>query len=223
MRLETNVNTKILIADDHEIMREGLCSLIDKENDMEVIGEASNGAEAVQMSRKLLPDVVIMDVSMPDMDGIEATYNICKQNPKIKIVVLSMYSNKQFLVDMLRAGASAYLLKEQAFKELITAIHAVLRNETYLCSRITSLVIEDFKTRVTKSEESTSPILNKKEFDVLRLLAEGRSSKQIALRLDKSPKTIDAYRRQIMQKLGTNRLADLIKYALQEGLISLKE
>ncbi len=217
------MSTKILIVDDHEIMREGLRSLIEKEPDMEVAGEASNGAEAVQLSRTLLPDVVIMDVNMPDMDGIEATCNICKQNPKIKIVVLSMYSNKQFLVDMLRAGASAYLLKEQAFKELIAAIHAVLKNEMYLCAKITALVVEDFKTRVTKSEESISPILNKKEFSVLQLLAEGKSSKQIALRLNKSPKTVDAYRRQIMQKLGTNRLADLIKYALQEGLISLKE
>ncbi len=217
------MSTKILIVDDHEIMREGLRSLIEKEPDMEVAGEASNGAEAVQLSRTLLPDVVIMDVNMPDMDGIEATCNICKQNPKIKVVVLSMYSNKQFLVDMLRAGASAYLLKEQAFKELIAAIHAVLKNEMYLCAKITALVVEDFKTRVTKSEESISPILNKKEFSVLQLLAEGKSSKQIALRLNKSPKTVDAYRRQIMQKLGTNRLADLIKYALQEGLISLKE
>jgi len=217
------MSTKILIVDDHEIMREGLRSLIDKEPDMEVAGEASNGAEAVQLSRELVPDVVIMDVNMPDMDGIEATGNICKQNPKIKVVVLSMYSNKQFLVDMIRAGASAYLLKEQAFKELITAIHAVLKNEMYLCAKITSLVVEDFKTRVIESEESTSPILNKKEFNVLQLLAEGKSSKQIALSLNKSPKTIDAYRRQIMQKLGTNRLADLIKYALQEGLISLKE
>jgi len=217
------MSTKILIVDDHEIMREGLRSLIDKEPDMEVAGEASNGAEAVQMSKELVPDVVIMDVNMPDMDGIEATGNICKQNPEIKVVVLSMYSNKQFLVDMIRAGASAYLLKEQAFKELIAAIHTVLKNEMYLCAKITSLVVEDFKTRVIESEESTSPILNKKEFKVLQLLAEGKSSKQIALSLNKSPKTIDAYRRQIMQKLGTNRLADLIKYALQEGLISLKE
>ena len=121
------------------------------------------------------------------------------------------------------SSVAAYLLKEQAFKELITAIHAVLKNEMYLCAKITSLVVEDFKTRVIESEESTSPILNKKEFNVLQLLAEGKSSKQIALSLNKSPKTIDAYRRQIMQKLGTNRLADLIKYALQEGLISLKE
>ncbi|MBN1766068.1 MAG: response regulator transcription factor [Sedimentisphaerales bacterium] len=215
------MSVKILIADDHKIMREGLSSLIRKQSDMEVIGEAQDGQQAVDLTGALAPDVVIMDISMPGLDGIEATRRIKKNNPDIKIVVLSMYSNKRFLIDILQAGASSYLLKEQAFKELILAIHAVLNGELYLCSKMTSIVVQDFNERVVKAKKSALALLNEKEAEVLRLLAEGLSSKEIALQMKKSPKTIDAYRRQIMSKINVDNLADLVKYAIREGLISL--
>jgi len=217
------MSIKILIVDNHEIMREGLCSLIGKEDDMSVVGEASNGREAAEKARELVPDVIIMDINMPIMDGIEATRLIHKQNPKIKIVILSMYSNKHFLVKVWRVGATGYLLKEHAFQELITAIHAVMDNQTYLCAQMTSIVVNDFHDRVVKSEKSISPILNEKECEVLRLVAEGNSTKNIAVQLHKSSKTIDAYRRQIMNKLGTNNIAELVKFALREGLISIEK
>ena len=214
---------RILIADDHKIMREGLVSLIRKQPGMEVVGEAEDGRQAVRLAEELAPDVIIMDVSMPGMDGIEATRTILQKNPRIKIVVLSMYSNKRFLVEMLRAGALAYLLKEHAFKELILAIQSVLDNRIYLCAKMTAIVVEDFSERVVKGERPASPVLSDRESQVLKLLAEGQSSKEIALHLKKSSKTIDAYRRQIMTKLGTDNLAELVKFALREGLISLDE
>ena len=217
------MSIKILIVDNHGIMREGLCSLIGQEDDMSVVGEASDGREAVEKARELVPDVIIMDINMPIVDGIEATRLIHKQNPEIKIVILSMYSNKHFLVKVWRVGATAYLLKEQAFQELITAIHTVLDNRTYLCAKMTSIVVDDFHDRVVKAEKSISPVLNEKECEILRLLAEGGSTKTIAAQLHKSSKTIDAYRRQIMNKLGTNNMAELVKFALREGLISIEK
>ena len=134
-----------------------------------------------------------------------------------------MYSNKHFLVKVWRVGAVGYLLKEHAFQELITAIHAVLDNQTYLCAKMTSIVVDDFYNRVVKAEKSISPVLNEKECEILRLLAEGGSTKKIAKQLHKSSKTIDAYRRQIMNKLGTNNMAELVKFALREGLISIEK
>ena len=218
-----DMTIKILIADDHEIMREGLSSLIAKQSDMEVVGQAPGGREAVKMARQLNPDVIIMDINMPGMDGIEATQSIHQHNPGAKIVILSMYSNKHFLIKGMKAGAQAYLLKEQAFQELIAAIHAVLNENTYLCSKMTSVVVDDFFYRVVRDEKTAVPTLSEKESDILCLLAEGKSSKEIASLLRKSSKTVDAYRRQIMNKLGTNNLVDLVKFALREGLISMEK
>jgi len=214
---------KILIADDHEIMREGLSSLIAKQTDMKVVGEAANGDQAIQLARELVPDIVIMDITMPGTDGIVATRKILKANSKIKIVVLSMYSNKHFLIKVLRAGAKAYLTKEKAFKELIEAIYAVREDRTYLCDKMVQVVVDDFKDRVVKTKYTSAPVLNEKECEILRLLAEGLSTKEIGRQMRKSSKTIDAYRREIMNKLGTNSLAELVKFALREGVITLKE
>ncbi len=219
----TTKTINILLADDHKIMREGLASLIRKETGMAVVGEAEDGLQAVQLAHELFPDVIIMDINMPGLDGTEATRRIHNQNPEIKILVLSMYSNKRFLVEMLRAGASGYLLKEQAFTELINAIHSVLDDHVFLCSKMSDIVVQDFSDRITKGDKPNLPALNSNESEVLRHIAEGKTSKEIALLLNKSSKTIDAYRRQIMNKLKIDNLADLIKFAIREGLVSLED
>ena len=216
------MSVRLLLIDNHKIMREGLRSLIESKSDMDVVGEADNGLKAVKLARQLNPDVVIMDISMPKMDGIEATRLILKENPQIKVVALSVYANKQYVVGMLRAGASGYVLKDSAFRELHQAILAVLENKTYLSDKISHLCIEDYQTRL-QTEKRSRRTLTDREYEVLRLLAEGKSTKEVALKLRKSPKTVDACRRQIMKKMNFDNLADLIKYAIREGLTTLDD
>ena len=213
--------TKILLADDHKIMRQGLYCMIEKQPDMEVVGDAQNGQVAVQLARELAPDIVVMDVNMPDLDGIEATRRIKSQNPNIKVLALSSYSQKRYVVDMLRAGASGYLLKERAFRELIHAVHAVQEGKIYLCSKITEVVIDEFTNALTSSIPSACDSLTESEYRIFQLLAEGKSSKEIALQIGKSPKTVDAARRHIMKKFDFTNMAELIKFAIREGLTSL--
>jgi len=211
----------ILLADDHKIMRQGLYCMIQKQPDMKVIGDAENGQIAVQLARELNPDIVVMDVDMPDLDGIEATRRIKAQNPNIKVLALSTYSKKRYVVDMLRAGASGYLLKERAFRELVHAVHAVQEGKTYLCSRITEVVIDEFTSALTSSIPAIGDSLTEPEYRIFQLLADGKSSKEVALHIGKSSKTVDAARRHIMKKFKFANMADLIKFAVREGLTSL--
>jgi DNA-binding NarL/FixJ family response regulator len=203
-------------------MRDGLRSLIETRSDMEVVGEADNGIRAVELARELLPDVVIMDIGMPEMDGIEATKIITDENPKIKVVALSLYSNKQYVIGMLRAGASGYVLKDNAFRDLNTAVESVLRNKLYLSDKISHIDITEYQNNLS-SEGQEDQLLTDRENKVLRLLAAGHTIKEIALRLSKSPKTIDACRQQIMTKMNFGNLAELVKYAIREGLTSLED
>ena len=212
----------LLLVDSHKIMRDGLRSLIETRSDMNIVGEANNGIRAVELARELHPDVVIMDIGMPEMDGIEATRIITDENPKIKVVALSLYSNKQYVVGMLRAGASGYVLKDNAFRDLNAAVRSVLRNKLYLSDKISHIDITEYQNNLL-SEEQEDQLLTARENEVLRLLATGYTIKEIALRLHKSPKTIDACRHQIMTKMNFGNLAELVKYAIREGLTSLDD
>jgi len=215
------MSIRILLVDDHKIVRDGLRSLIEKDQDTEVVGEAADGRAAVQQVRNLSPDVVIMDIAMPDLNGIEATRQILAERPEIKIVALSMHSDSRFIAEMLRSGALGYLLKNCAFEELTKAIHSVVDGQTYLSSGIAEVVTKEYVRRLTETELTAPTIISDREREVLQLLAEGKSTKQVASCLHVSIKTIETHRRQIMRKLNINSLAELIKYAVREGLTSL--
>ena len=216
------MSIKILLADDHKIIREGLRSLIEKQSGMEVVAEADNGRDAVQLAGELRPDVVIMDITMPDLNGIDATKQIIHYAPGVKVIALSVHSDRRFVTGILEAGASGYLLKDCAFEELAAAIRAVVQNKDYLDSRITSLVIKDYVRRLSEAESSAEFVLTSREREVLQLLAEGRSTKQIASSLHLSLQTVETHRRNIMEKLKVNSVAELTKYAIREGLTSLE-
>jgi DNA-binding NarL/FixJ family response regulator len=212
---------RIILADDHNIVRQGLRSLIEKELGMSVVGEADNGRKTVQLAEELKPDLIIMDVSMPDMNGIEATHQITREHPNIKVLGLSMHSDKRFVAGILKAGASGYLLKDCAFEEMAGAILAVAHGGTYLSPGVAGSVIQDYIRRLSETDYSPSTVLTHREREVLQLLAEGFSTKLIASRLNLSVKTIETHRRQVMEKLDAHSIAELTKYAIREGLTSL--
>jgi DNA-binding NarL/FixJ family response regulator len=218
------MSIRVLIADDHKIMLAGLRSLLEKQTDFEVVGEADNGRKAVQMAQEKKPDVVVMDVSMPDLNGIEATNQIIESLPETRVIALSMHSDKRFVMGMLRAGASGYLLKDCASQELANAIVQVAGGKKYLSPEITGVVIDDFLLGGGSSEEVAiaASQLSPREREVLQLIAEGWSTKQIASHLYVSIKTIETHRRQIMKKLDLHSIADLTKYAIREGLTSIE-
>jgi len=215
------MSIRILLADDHKITREGLSSLISKQSDMKVVAEAENGRDAVSLARELRPDIVIMDVSMPDLNGIEATKQILSEDENIKVVALSMHSDNLFVSEMLKSGASGYMLKDCAFEELGRAIREVFNGNTYLSPMISGVVVEDYLRKLNKTDATESSILSDREREVLQLLAEGQSTKQIGLKLFISAKTVETHRRQIMNKLDMYTVAELTKYAIRKGLTSL--
>jgi len=217
------MSVRILLADDHGIIRQGLRSLLEKQSDMEVVGEAEDGRKAFELVRQLTPDVAIMDITMPNLNGVDATRRIVGEFPKVKIIALSIHSNRRFVADMLRAGASGYILKECLFDELIRAIRTVAAGSIYLSPRITGVVVGDYVERLLTTADLQPTILTDREHEVLQLLAEGKSMKQIALELHVSTKTIEANRRQIMEKLDIHSVAELTKYAVREGLTSLEQ
>ena len=217
------MSIRVLIADDHKIMLAGLRSILEKQTDFEVVGEADNGRKAVQMAQEKKPDVIVMDVSMPDLNGIEATKQIIESLPETRVIALSMHSDKRFVMGMLRAGASGYLLKDCASQELANAIVQVARGKKYLSPEITGVVIDDFLLGDSSEEVATAASqLSPREREVLQLIAEGWSTKQIASHLYVSIKTIETHRRQIMKKLDLHSTADLTKYAIREGLTSVE-
>jgi two-component system response regulator NreC len=217
------MSIRVLIADDHKIMLAGLRSILEKQTDFEVVGEADNGRKAVQMAQEKKPDVVVMDVSMPDLNGIEATKQIIASLPETRVIALSMHSDKRFVMGMLRAGASGYLLKDCASQELANAIVQVARGKKYLSPEITGVVINDFLLGGSSEEVAIAASqLSPREREVLQLIAEGWSTKQIASHLYVSIKTIETHRRQIMKKLDLHSIADLTKYAIREGLTSIE-
>lgn len=220
MVLTEKKHIEILLADDHKIVRDGLRELIEAQSDMRVIAEAENGRIAVKLVLELCPDVVVMDIGMPDVNGIEATRQIMAEKSDLKIVALSMHAEKRFVAGMFRAGASGYLLKDCAFDELVQAVHTVVANQVYLSPQITGLVVEDYVRRLSFDVSET--LLTDRERGVIQLLAEGWSTKEIASHVRVSSKTIETYRRKIMEKLNLHSIAELTKYAIQEGLVSIE-
>jgi two-component system response regulator NreC len=213
---------KILLADDHKIIREGLRSLLEKQTDMEVVAEAQDGFTTVRLVQKLAPNVVIMDIGMPEMNGIDATRQIIHESPGVKVIALSMHSDRRFVLQMLKAGASGYLLKDSAFEELITAIHTVVMGQPYLSPKVTDVVVKEYLHGLAKHETTVFTALTAREREVLQLLAEGKTTKQIASALTVSVKTIETHRQQLMEKLNIHSIAELTKYAIREGLTSLE-
>jgi len=215
-----NAPIRIILADDHRIVRQGIRMLLEAEPDMVVVGEASNGREALSLAQKLLPDIIIMDITMPELNGIEATRQILSLAPGIKVIALSMNSDNQFVLNMFRVGVSGYLLKECSQGELVKAIRTVIKHKTYLGPGISDIVINDFLTGWQTTSDSAFSKLSPKEREVLQLMAEGKSTKKIAETLYVSVKTVESHRKQVMDKLGIRSVAELTKYAIRAGLTS---
>lgn len=216
------MSIRILLVDDHKIVREGLRILIEKQPDMEVVAEAEDGRTALKIVRKLSPDMVIMDITMPDLNGIEATRQIIAETPGTKVIALSMHADKRFVAQMLRAGASGYLLKDCSSKEVVQAIHTAIANKTYLSPGIVGTVVKDYVRRLPTSSSIVFLVLTPREREVLQLIAEGKTTKQIAFCLHISVKTVETHRLNIMNKLDIHSVAKLTKYAIKEGLTSLE-
>jgi len=216
------MSIRVLLSDDHRIVREGLRTLLDKEPNIEVVGEAEDGRSTIELVRKLRPQVVVMDITMPDLNGMDATRKIIEELPSVKVLALSMHTDQRFVERMLNAGAKGYLPKDCAFEELARAIRTVVSNETYLSPEIADIVRRDYLRQVRKADTSDLSALTTRERETLQLLAEGRTTKEIASHLEVSVKTIETYRQHIMQKLNLDSVAELTKYAIREGLTSLE-
>jgi two-component system, NarL family, response regulator NreC len=214
---------KILLADDHKLMREGLRALLEKLGRITIVGEAGNGISAVRMARDLKPDLVLMDIAMPDLNGIEATRRIITEAPGVKVIALSMHTDKRFVRHMFAAGAAGYVLKGSAFEEVSAAIKTVANGRIYISPTITDQVLADYVKQLTKPSAGAESPLSGREREVLQMLAEGKSSRNIAERLHVSVTTVDTHRKHIMDKLGFRSIAELTKYAIREGLTPLDE
>ena len=215
------MSIRILIADDHKIIRDGLRNLISQEKGMEVVAETGSGRDALQLIAKVKPDVVIMDISMPDLNGVEATRQIIKKFPRTRVIALSMHADKRFITGMFDAGASAYLLKDCSFEEMAYAIRRVHSQQMYLCSKISGMVIQDFIRQECSGTVPGNLGLTARENEILQLLVEGKSSKEIAGLLQLSLKTVETHRQHVMQKLNIHNIADLTKFAIRQGLTTI--
>ena len=216
------MTTRVILADDHAIVREGLRSILENELRMNVVAQAENGWDAVELALKLRPDVMIMDISMPDLNGIEATRRIVAEASTVRIIALSMHADKRYVAEMLKAGASGYLLKHSALDELERAIRTVLSGKTYVSPSIAGVMVKDYIDHLKAASQGMLAQLTVKEREVLQLLAEGKSTKEIAGKLNVSVPTIETHRLHIMEKLDIHTVAELTKFAIREGLTSLE-
>jgi DNA-binding NarL/FixJ family response regulator len=212
---------KILLADDHRLFRDGLRTLLCKKGDMEVVAETCDGRETVKVALEKTPHIILMDISMPNLNGIDATRRICSENPSIKVIILSMHSDQKFVIESLKAGASGYLLKDCVFDELEAAIRIVASGQICLAKSIEENIIRDYLKLTAGKPDTAFSTLSGREREVLQLLTRGLSTKEIASELDVSVKTVETHRKQIMDKLGIHSIAQLTKYAIKEGLTPL--
>jgi two-component system response regulator NreC len=213
---------RVLICDDHTILREGIRLLLNSQYDMEVVGESGDGRDAVEKARTLKPDVILMDIAMPSLNGLEATKQIRRDDANARVLVLTMYESDEYVAQMLEAGAMGYVLKKVAGSELVYAIRAVSQGEAFLYPSITKRLVEDYLRRVETGQDRASlENLTDREREILQLIAEGHSSKQIGDLLNISLRTVQNHRAHLMQKLGIHDRGDLIKYAIQKGIIEL--
>jgi DNA-binding NarL/FixJ family response regulator len=215
------MTTRIIIADDHRIMREGLASMLRSEPELDVIAQAGDGAEVVRLARELQPDMVITDISMPGLNGIEAMRGILEEAPGVKILCLSVHDEKRLVSAVMDAGAAGYLLKDCAFEELLRAVRAVISNKVYISPGVAGVLMQDYRDRRGAAHTSAFSELTAREREVVQLIAEGNSTRAIAERLHLSAKTVATHRERIMVKLRVNGTAQLTRYAIREGLASL--
>ena len=213
---------RVLVVDDHTIIRDGICALLALTGDIEVIGEATNGSEALRMVKEFNPDVVIMDIAMPVMGGLEATRRIHKESPRTRILVLTQHDDKEYVLPVIESGASGFVSKAAASSELVSAIRAVYRGDSYLTPTVAKLLVVNYQ-RAAGKQTTQDPYdqLTERERDVLKLLVEGHSTKEIADILVITPKTVEGHKTNLMAKLGIHNRIELVKYALRKGIISV--
>lgn len=217
------MSIRIVLCDDHQIIREGLRSLLEKQKDMAVVGEGLNGHDALRLAASCKPNVMVLDVAMPDLNGIGAARRLSEEHPAVKILALSMHSDKHFVTGMFEAGASGYLLKDCAFFELVTAIRTLMEGGIYISTRIAGNVLQEFSRRSKNpTHKAIRAELTDRENEVLQLIAEGHGTKEISSMLHISVKTVETHRQHIMQKIGEHNVASLTKYAIREGLTGLE-
>ena len=210
-----NKRIRILLADDHAVVRQGFKMILGAQPDMEIVGEAGNGRETVELAERLKPDIVVMDVAMPELNGIEATRRLAESAPHTRVVALSMHKDSVYVREILRAGARGYLLKDSVADDLVSAVRAVARGEGYLSPAVSNAVLDDYRRHVTNPVD----LLTSREREVLQMLAEGKTNKEIAAVLNLSVYTVDAHRGRIMEKLNLHSINELVRFALRNGLI----
>ena len=212
---------KVLVVDDHTIVRDGICTLLALAGDIELVGEAANGSEALKMVKELEPDVVLMDIAMPIMDGLEATRRICKEFPRTRVLVLTQYDDKEYVFPVIEAGACGFISKAAASSELAAGIRAVYQGDSYLSPSAARLLVEDYQHGDGRVSHDPYEQLTNRERDVFKLVAEGYTTREIADMLVVSPKTVEGHRTNLMAKLGIHNRTELIKYALRKGIINI--
>ncbi len=210
---------KILLVDDHAIMRDGIKALLSIYDDIEVVGEASEGREALEMARELNPDVVVMDISMPGMDGLEVTHRLTKRNPKMKVIILTQHDNKEYILSTIKVGAAGYIPKKALGSDLVSAIRAVCSGDSFLYPSAAKTLIDDYRKQAEQPDIYET--LTEREREILKLIAEGRTSREIAEALYISQKTVQGHRTKIMEKLDLHNRTELIKYAMRKGLVDI--
>lgn len=216
------MSMNILLADDHAMMREGLRAILERDPDYNVVGEASDGVAALDMANELQPDVIVMDIAMPNLNGVEATRQILRRQPNVKIIALSTYSDRRYVLAMLEAGAYGYVVKAAIGSELLRALEAITKNQKYLSPEVSDPVVDNYLNRPSTGRDAVYHNVAPRERQVLQLLAEGKTSGEIAEVMGISSHTVDVHRRNIMRKLNLHSVAELTKYAVREGLTSLE-
>ncbi len=214
-------NIRIMVADDHQLFRAGLKSILEQHGGFEVVGEAIDGQSALALARECAPDIILLDISMPGLNGIEVLRRFQQEGVRCKVMILSMHSDQKFVTESIKAGARGYLLKDSAMGELVSGIKAVVAGEVYLSSRVAGLLVNDYVAIADQARTGSALVLSSREREVLQLIAEGKNTKEAAARLNLSAKTIEAHRKNIMDKLNLHSVAELTQYAIREKIISV--